>query len=149
MTRCNKERKKGKKKPFAEFRYHPVWLIPFHYHFHEATFWIQWEQNRKFAVSFECSVISYSVYICDPPPPRARRWRPSVELLADFMHLESTQRNETKREKREGEKGKNGNGERFRRSSQGNDREEFAGRSRYLNGARWAMVKFSMKFHRW
>lgn len=63
-------------------------------------------------------------------------WRPSVELLADFMHLESTQRNETKREKREGEKGKNGNGERFRRSSQGNDREEFAGRSRYLNGAR-------------
>lgn len=97
MTRRKEERKKGKKKSFAEFRCHPVWLIPFHYHFHEATFWIQWEQaeNSRFR-----SVISYSVYICDPPPPRVREGVAPIRRIGGRFYapgIDSEKRNETKR----------------------------------------------------
>ena len=114
-----RQKKRGRKEMFRRISLPPRLVNSISLPFSRGNVLDPMGTDRKFAVSPECGVISYSVYICDPPPPRARKggahpsnWRP---ILCTWNRLGETRRNGRKETVT------------FRRSSQGNDREEVAG----------------------
>lgn len=68
-----RQKKRGRKEMFRRISLPPRLVNSISLPFSRGNVLDPMGTDRKFAVSPECGVISYSVYICDPPPPRARK----------------------------------------------------------------------------
>lgn len=92
--------KKGEKETFRRISLPPRMVNSISLPFSRGNVLDPMGTGRKFAVSFQRSVISYSVYICDPPPPRVREGVAPIRRIGGRFYapgIDSEKRNETKR----------------------------------------------------
>lgn len=92
--------KKGEKETFRRISLPPRMVNSISLPFSRGNVLDPMGTGRKFAVSFQRSVISYSVYICDPPPPRVRERVAPIRRIGGRFYapgIDSEKRNETKR----------------------------------------------------